>query len=76
MTTKRSRPVSAEMSTTKRSVGAVTCSVGAVTRQQVRALSVPLDDEGEDAGLDSETGEPLPTIAELLGGDEVGGDEV
>jgi hypothetical protein len=69
MTAKRLRPVSAEMSTTKR-------SVGAVTRQQARALSVPLEDEDEDAGLDPETGEPLPTLAEIFEGDKVGDSEV
>jgi hypothetical protein len=35
-----------------------------------------LEDEDEDAGLDPETGEPLLTLAEMLGGDEIGGDEV
>jgi hypothetical protein len=69
MTAKRPRPVSAEMSTTKR-------SVGAVIRQQARVLSVPLKDEDEDAGLDPETSEPLLTLAEMLGGDEIGGGEV
>jgi hypothetical protein len=35
-----------------------------------------LENEDEDAGLDPETGEPLLTLAEILRGDEVSGDEV
>jgi hypothetical protein len=69
ITTKRSRPVSAEISTTKR-------SVGAVIRQQTRVLSVLLEDEDEDAGLDPETSKPLLTLVEMLRGDEIGGGEV